>query len=1431
MDSQGSQDNSGPPRANGRPIHIAHRRSPSEMTPLIMEQLALQQQIEVLQQHQQQIAAQQQQNQQFLNIGMIPQQQMQQMQPLAYPQMQGQGVMPVGFQFPQMQGQQQLGVPGQSSHRRNQSALPNVGMGPPPAPSSGASGSQYGENAQSRGGQGRENNNNSNNNNNNNNNNQSRRGAVLAGGSHHRRHSLALPEARRAAELAQQRQTAGAFKFPIPGGAGAPGPSGGQGQGQGDANDGNPGDVASSAAPMPSPLAAGLGAQRSGNIRNAHLRSQSMAVGNARQYPGRNAPSFQFPQGGESSGSPGPDSGRRTSHASHGRSGSRNFDSNWRQQGGAPNTASSGSGNQDPRASISGLSPQPQQSGSGFQPGHRSRGSVSSMSAFQFPNTQQLFQLPQGQVVLPQTYQGQQQQLLHNNALQLAQLQALQSGQLGSLPQNLQLVGQQQASQPQQQSQTQAQQNRKTLFTPYLAQTMLPDLFEEGKLVTGILRVNKKNRSDAYVTCSDLDADIFICGSKDRNRALEGDLVAVELLDVDEVWSQKREKEEKKKRKDIDTRSGSTAGLDRGGRSDSNATADIQQIGPDGSIRRRGSLRQRPTQKKNDDVEVEGQSLLLVEEDEISDEHKPLYAGHIIAVVDRAAHQIFAGSLGLLRPSSQATKEKQEAERQARDGYSGRPQHERHQERPKIVWFKPTDKRVPLIAIPTEQAPRDFVDRHADYANTIFVATVKRWPITSLHPFGTLCEQLGPMGNLKVEIDALLRDNNFAAEDFPASVLDKVGFEDWSVGQEDPQSLASRTDFREYNVFTIDPNGGKAMDNAFHIRRLDDNTVEIGIHVADVARFVDPSGAVEREAKKRVSSAFLMNRIVDMLPPHLAQKVMALLPGNDRLAVSVLLQVVVESGKIVDQPWIGKSIVNSKGKLSYAELDKIIKGTGQVEVDGVSVKDIKLLADVSNKLRDARLGHRAEKLRPLRLLYQLDDENVPVQQNIFNASPGREAIDELTYMANHYVARKIFEAFPEHALLRRQASPNFRRLGTFVERMSKLGYNIDPTSSGTLQNSLFKVENDDVRKSMETLLLKTLSRGKYYTPPTVREEHRSHYMLNLSLYTHFTNPSRRYADIVVHRQLEAALAGTTEWQDELDYKALNYLNSRKDSAQNAQEQSVHFEACHAMEKKRKESDGDLIAEGIVLCVYESAFDVLIPEYGCEKRVHCDQLPLKKAEFRKDDRVLELYWEKGVPSSTYIPEDERPKSTLSGRAASQAAAAREAEEARKREQEREEAQRISTETNTVSPNDVDALFDDDEDALTDSFAGVSLNSPDRSTQSMPPSPRNGPAHPPHRTQSDPRIATTAGETTNDEDAEGGENTKNTQNAENGEDGEDGEIVELSPKEKYGHLFELREEDGEYIQDVRELARVPIILKIDLSKSPPCLTIRSMNPYAL
>jgi protein SSD1 len=367
--------------------------------------------------------------------------------------------------------------------------------------------------------------------------------------------------------------------------------------------------------------------------------------------------------------------------------------------------------------------------------------------------------------------------------------------------------------------------------------------------------------------------------------------------------------------------------------------------------------------------------------------------------------------------------------------------------------------------------------------------------------------------------------------------------------------------------------------------------------------------------------------------------------------------------------------------------------------------------------------------------------------------------------------------------------------------MTALGYDIDPSSSGTLQNSLFKVEDAEIRKGMETLLLKSMQRAKYFIAGKTAKHIWSHYALNLPLYTHFTSPTRRYADILVHRQLESVLSeGKLEYNEDLEnlVKTVEACNTKKDSAQNAQEQSVHIEACRVMDKKRQEVNGDLISEGIVVCVYESAFDVLIPEWGFEKRVHCDQLPLKKAEFRKEKRVLELYWEKGVPSSAYVPEDERPKAAMSQRFSNALAAARQAEEAERAKKEREEAARKQTDTGTISTDDVDALFDDDDENVSDNasdvteaMAGASLA--ERPTQSVPGSPARASSDAAgslHRTRSDSKVPTA-----------------------------DVPETRLTNKEKYLKLFKLREEGGDYIQDVTEMTRVPVILKTDLTKSPP------------
>jgi protein SSD1 len=562
----------------------------------------LAQQLEMLQQQQQQIAAA---HQQYVNVGMLqPQQQMQNFG------MQGmQNASPHGnnYQFPQQMQQQHLGIPlnpptQPSAHRRNQSAAGMGSMGPPPAPSAGLYHNPYtcGHDAYYYDDEGREN--------------AAPRGrGGPVGGGHARRHSLALPEAKKAAELAEQKRRTSNFQFPGPGNAD---PSNAQGS------------------TPPSPTTAPVNTpQHNNNLgvprgRGGHGRSQSMATGNIRGGNGfarGGGGGFQFPpsQATENLGAP-PGSSDFARRGSHGRSGSRNFDGNWRQPQNNPP--------QDQQQSPMGsFSLNNSANATPFQPSHRNRGSatqqsIGSLGNFQYGGQpQQLLQLPQGQVLLPQMFGTQ-----SLNPLQFAQLQALQ--QMNGQSMNMQ--GGQHA--PQMGMHQNNQQQRKTLFTPYLPQATLPALLGDGQLVAGILRVNKKNRSDAYVTTNDLDADIFICGSKDRNRALEGDFVAIELLDVDEVWGQKREKEEKKKRKDGHGGQNSTIAVN-------DATTQPENSAETGGIRRRGSLRQRPTQKKNDDVEVEGQSLLLMEEEEINDEQKPLYAGHVVAVIERIAGQMFSG--------------------------------------------------------------------------------------------------------------------------------------------------------------------------------------------------------------------------------------------------------------------------------------------------------------------------------------------------------------------------------------------------------------------------------------------------------------------------------------------------------------------------------------------------------------------------------------------------------------------------------------------------------------------------------------------------------------------------------------------------------------------------------------------------------------------
>ncbi|KAH9938167.1 uncharacterized protein B0H18DRAFT_965883 [Fomitopsis serialis] len=758
-----------------------------------------------------------------------------------------------------------------------------------------------------------------------------------------------------------------------------------------------------------------------------------------------------------------------------------------------------------------------------------------------------------------------------------------------------------QQQQQQFQSQLQQQSNqpqRKSLFAPYLPQASLPPLLAAGKLVVGILRVNKRNRSDAYVATEVLDADIYICGSKDRNRALEGDIVAVELLDVDEVWGTKKEKEEKKRKKE------------------ENSAYDLK-----GAAGRKND-------KKKDDVEVEGQGLMLFEDEEVTDEVKPQFAGHVVAVVERMPGQLFSGTLGLLRPSSAATKEKQEAERREREGDKG-DEPRRQIERPKIVWFKPTDKRVPLIAIPTEQAPADFVQNSEAYADKLFVACIKRHPISSLHPFGTLVEELGPIGDIEVETSALLKDCNFPTEEFSENVLKCLPPMPWSIPDHE---LETRKDLRNERVFTIDPETAKDLDDALSVKANEDGTFEIGVHVADVSHFVKPNSALDRDARKRATSVYLMQRAVPMLPPALSEQLCSLTPGQDRLAFSVIFTITSDA-KVV-QKWFGKTIIKSSAKLSYNDAAAMLEGkTPEFErapeqTVADYAQDLKVLNDLAHQLRERRYKSGCIRTESLKLTFKLDEDGMPVDCTQYERGDAHHLVEEFMLLTNTAVAQQVAVHFTEQALLRRHDAPIERRLTAFVERAARMGLKMDVSTPAALMRSLETIADPTARKTLELYLRKASSPAKYFCAGMLDIAKYGHYALNIPLYTHFTSPIRRYADILVHRQLDSILQGGSEPKFTMDRDAVakvaQQCNIKRDSAKLAQEQSTHLYLCILIHDLTQRY-GPVIREAKVVGVLEAAFDVLVPEFGIEKRVHVDQMPIDNHVYDEHTHTLQIYW--------------------------------------------------------------------------------------------------------------------------------------------------------------------------------------------------------------
>ncbi|KAG0749316.1 hypothetical protein G6F57_000188 [Rhizopus arrhizus] len=722
---------------------------------------------------------------------------------------------------------------------------------------------------------------------------------------------------------------------------------------------------------------------------------------------------------------------------------------------------------------------------------------------------------------------------------------------------------------------------RRPLFIAHLPFSALTPLFRSRQLVRGMLRVNKRNRSDAYVSCDELDgSDIYICGSRDRNRALEGDVVAVRLVNVEKVLREKQEKEDAK-------------------------------------------LARNNGQPKVRLPDEEDENEIIFGGDEEIDIVKPKYAGVVVAILERAQNQVFSGTLTLSRPNNKrAQMQEEEGDKSKKDA-------------PRIVWFKATDKRVPLIAIPIEQVPEDFVENTEAYANRLFVGSIKRWPITSLHPFGTLETELGPITDLDVQVKAILADANVTDAPFTEPVMQcnpPTPFSFIPSAEENRRDLTTENHCR---MITIDPAGSTLFEDGITVVRLGDDTFEVGVHVCDISYFIKPHSPLDKEARARGVHVYLDHKQVPMLPAELADAANFTL-NELKPAMSIIWKLSTD-GTLLDT-WFGKTIVRSNAQLSYGNVEKIIDGS---ESQGEEIdNDIRLLHRLATRLYENRYTKQAMSLAKQRIIY--DDPTKPSMATISDKNPEiAKIIKEFLFLANQSVAQKISSQYPEQALLRRQSPPDSRKINELKEYASNyLNVELDITSATTIQNSVQKIENPELRQLISILVLKTIEPPKYFCAGAFDILKYSHFAIGAPLFTHFTAPLRRYADIIVHRQLEAALVGDKHFYLACDtiQKLAQHCNVKKEASLEANHQGKLLSlALYLVSKQQPQTPEStpttVYGEARVIAVMEDWFDVSLPEFGLERRIHLANLPLWRHQYDPKERALTMYWKEGVLPST------------------------------------------------------------------------------------------------------------------------------------------------------------------------------------------------------
>ena len=452
------------------------------------------------------------------------------------------------------------------------------------------------------------------------------------------------------------------------------------------------------------------------------------------------------------------------------------------------------------------------------------------------------------------------------------------------------------------------------------------------------------------------------------------------------------------------------------------------------------------------------------------------------------------------------------------------------------------------------------------------VCEITVWPQENRKPEGKIVEILGKKGERGVEIDSIIRAHGLP-EEFPKKVIDEANF---VAGQELEDEIARRLDLRDLDIFTIDGEDAKDLDDAISIEVLPNGNYKLGVHIADVTHYVKEKSKLDKEALKRATSVYLVDKVIPMLPKQLSNGVCSLNPFEDKLTLSCIMEIDAE-GKVVKYD-IAETVINSKARMTYTEVsdilekdDEKLKKTFAKQVDDFIAAE--KLARILMKRRQRR-GAIDFDFPEAKIILNKNGEVVDIKH--YERRISNKMIEEFMLVANETVAEHFFW-LQVPFVYRIHETPSVEKMEDLNKFMATFGYhikgNLEDVHPKEMQSIIEKIKGTKEEESISTIMLRSMKQAKY-SPSCI-----GHFGLAAKYYCHFTSPIRRYPDLQIHRIIKEQLNNklNNKRQDQLAHivEYASTQSSERERAAELAERDVHdyYKACYMADKVGQQFDG------------------------------------------------------------------------------------------------------------------------------------------------------------------------------------------------------------------------------------------------------------------